>query len=114
MIMRKLEPELLVMISHETAAALICLRRVHDAWQVDDARRDKVKRVSAVITLIEEVERSYDGHVYTPREVVPWLKCSTHLLARTDGHELHPAKEHVSAACDLLSAYTELTGAKSP
>ena len=103
--MHTLDPELIRLLNTETDTALACLHRVHDAWSIDplDAR---VRRVSAVIVLLEEVEMSFRGHAYTPREVLPWLKCCAHLLARTDGRELSPAKEHVSAACDLLYAYS--------
>ena len=103
--LQTLDPHLVHMVKNETEAALVCLHRVHDVWSVD-ALDTRVKRVSAVIVLIEEVESTYPGHGYTAREVVPWLKCSAHLLARTEGRELNPAKEHVSAACDLLFAYS--------
>ena len=103
--MHTLDPHLVQMVKNETEAALVCLHRVHGVWSLDPLD-SRVKRVAAVIVLIEEVESSYAGHGYTPREVVPWLKCSAHLLARTVGQELYPAKEHVSAACDLLFAYS--------
>ena len=103
--MHTLDPQLVLMLKNETEAALQCLHRIHGVWSLD-ALDGRVKRVGAVIVLIEEVESSYPGHGYTPREVVPWLKCSAHLLAGTEGRELNPAKEHVSAACDLLFAYS--------
>jgi hypothetical protein len=100
-----LDPQLVHMVKNETEAALVCLHRVHGVWSLD-ALDIRVKRVGAVIVLIEEVETSYPGHGYSPREVVPWLKCSAQLLARTQGRELNPAREHVSAACDLLFAFS--------
>jgi hypothetical protein len=103
--MHTIDPSVLSMVRVETESALACLHRVHEVWRANSADDARIRRINAVIVLIEEVETSYSGHGYTPREVVPWLKCSTQILARTDGSELHPAREHVGAACDLLYAY---------
>jgi hypothetical protein len=67
--MHTLDPQLVRMVKNETEAALLCLHRVYGVWSLD-ALDDRVKRVGAVIVLIEEVESSYSGHGYTPREVV--------------------------------------------
>jgi hypothetical protein len=97
------EPEILTMVRAEIGAALAYLRRISIACSLDPEAHDKGRRVAAVIVILEQAESSYQESGSKPWETVPWLKCAIQLLDRTQGVELAPAREHMSAVCDLLS-----------
>jgi hypothetical protein len=69
----------------------------------DPAVGEDNRRIAAVIVLIEEVHRQTGGAGYKPREMLPFLQCAIYLLGRIGGAELGPAREHASAACELLT-----------
>jgi hypothetical protein len=97
------EPDILTMVRAEIEAALSHLQRISIVCDIDREAHDKGRRVAAVIVILEQSELSYQGSGNKPWETVPWLKCAIQLLDRTQGMELAPVREHLSAVCDLLS-----------
>jgi hypothetical protein len=91
------------MLRVELEAALSYLRLLHAAWLRDGSVGEDNRRIAAVIVLIEEVDRKTAGAGIKPREMLPFLQCAIYFLGRMGGTELGPAREHASAACDLLS-----------
>jgi hypothetical protein len=89
-----LAPEIILMIRVELVAAVAGLKGLSPT---DDGRR-----IIAVMVLLEEVLPEFIGHGRKPWRAVPWLDCASHLLGQMDAG-LRGAREHVSAARDLLA-----------
>jgi hypothetical protein len=98
-----IEPRVLFMIRAELEAALRHLRLLHAAWQRDPSFAEDNRRIAAAIVLIEEVDRQTSVVGYKPREMLPFLQCAIYFMGFIGGAELGPAREHASAACELLS-----------
>ena len=90
-----LPPHVLAMIRGELQAAGVALK---DVLEGDDSRR-----IGAVIVLLEEVSPEFEGDGRKPWRAVPWLDCAAQLLQRCSGRTTSGAREHISAARDLLS-----------
>jgi hypothetical protein len=61
------------------------------------------RRVAAVVVLLEEVLPEFEGHGHKPWRAVPWLDCAGQLLQQIGTAGTGGAREHVSAARDLLA-----------
>jgi hypothetical protein len=90
-----LAAEIISMIRAELEAALAALKALP---ATDDGRR-----VTAVAVLVEEVLPEFIGQGLKPWRAVPWLDCSCHLLQHMTAADTRSAREHVSAARDLLA-----------
>ena len=66
-------------------------------------RLEDGRRVSAVMVLLEEIIPEFDGDGRKPWRAVPWLDCASQLLQQCRGVATNGAREHISAARDLLS-----------
>jgi hypothetical protein len=64
---------------------------------------DDGRRITAVMVMLEEVLPEFLGHGRKPWRAVPWLDCASHLLGQMDT-DIRGAREHVSAARDLLAS----------
>jgi hypothetical protein len=98
-----IEPRVLLMIRLELEAALGCLRSLHAARPIRPEAVDDNRHIAATIVLLEEVGRQTGDPGHKPREMLPFLQCAIYFLGRIGGAELGPAREHASAACELLS-----------
>jgi hypothetical protein len=98
-----IDPRVLSMIRAELEAALRCLRLLHAAWLRDASSAEDNRRIAAAVVLIEEVDRQAGAVEYKPREMLPFLQCAIYFMGIIGGAELGPAREHASAACELLS-----------
>jgi hypothetical protein len=87
----------------ELESALRYLRLLHAAWSLDPSVAEDNGRIAAAIVLIEEVDRQTGAAAYKSREMLPFLQCAIYFLGLIGGAELGPAREHASAACELLS-----------
>jgi hypothetical protein len=90
-----LPPNVIEMIRGELQAARVALDNI---LQGDDSRR-----IAAVMVLLDEVFPEFEGHGRKPWRAVPWLDCAAQLLQRCSGRTTSGAREHISAARDLLS-----------
>ncbi len=98
-----IEPRVLFMVRAELEEALRYLRLLHAAWLRVPSVGEDNRRIAAAIVLIEEVDRQTAAAGYKAREMLPFLQCAIYFLGRIGGAELGPAREHASAACELLS-----------
>lgn len=89
-----LAPEIVSMIRIELEVALEALKGLPPT---DDGRR-----ATAVVVMLEEVLPEFIGRGLKPWRAVPWLDCASHLLGHM-GTGVRGAREHVSAARDLLA-----------
>jgi hypothetical protein len=90
-----LAAELISMIRAELEAAIAALEALPST---DDGRR-----VTAVVVMLEEVRPEFIGQGLKPWRAVPWLDCACHLLKHMTAADTRSAREHVSAARDLLA-----------
>ena len=90
-----LPPHVIAMIRSELQSAQEALDHI---TQGDDSGR-----IAAVIVLIKEVSPEFEGDGHKPWRAVPWLDCAAQLLQRCPGRSTYGAREHISAARDLLS-----------
>jgi hypothetical protein len=90
-----LPTDVIAMIHGEISTALACLQRVSEA---KDSRH-----VFAAIVLLEEALPELAGKGGKPRRAIPWLDCANQLLRRGGTAEINSAREHTSAALDLLT-----------
>jgi hypothetical protein len=60
------------------------------------------RRLTAVIVMLEEVLPEFNDIGRKPWRAVPWLDCASHLLQVMSAPGTNGAREHVSAARDLL------------
>ena len=92
-----LPPQIIEMIRGEVTAALICLNRI---MMNEDSRL-----IVAVVVLLEEILPEFAAQGRKPWRAIPWLDCAIQLLQRGDTADvnINGAREHVSAARDLLA-----------
>jgi hypothetical protein len=90
-----LAAEIISMIRAELEAALAALKALPPT---DDGRR-----VTAVAVMVEEVLPEFIGQGLKPWRAVSWLDCACHLLQYMTAADIRSAREHVSAARDLLA-----------
>jgi hypothetical protein len=89
-----LAPEIVSMIRGEIVAALASLSSL---MVIEDSQR-----IVAVVVLLDEILPEFDGEGRKPWRAIPWLDCASHLLLNGTAEETRRAREHVSAARDLL------------
>ena len=90
-----LPPNVIAMIRGELEAAQKALDHI---MQDDDSGR-----IAAVMVLLKEIAPEFEGNGHKPWRAVPWLDCAAQLLQRCSGRTTSGAREHISAARDLLS-----------
>jgi hypothetical protein len=90
-----LAPEIIAMIRRELEIALAALNGM--------LLTEEARRVTAVVVMLEEVLPEFSGAGRKPWRAVPWLDCASHLLQGMDAAGTNGAREHVSAARDLLA-----------
>jgi len=94
----------MAMARAENTAAIAHMRRIYAASTLDPGANIIAPRLAAVIVILEDAAQSYQGPGGNPLETLPGLKCAIQILDRTRGVELGPAREHISAAYELLSS----------